>query len=101
MKYIKRFESIKEDVKVGDYVIFKEISREYSPEYLNFLCNNIGVIKKIRKKFTRGIKIDVEFDKPFNTKYNDSGYFFTDEIEFISSNKEELQWILDAKKYNL
>jgi hypothetical protein len=116
MKYIKRFESIKEDIKVGDYVIIRDDIKGYSPEYLIFLRNNIGVIKSIEPGISfsdiflgapaKKDIVTVEFDKAFSDnqrheKINDVGVFYSGNIDSWSSNKEELQWILDAKKYNL
>lgn len=114
MKYIKKFEN-ENNPQVGDYVILYDKSFEISNKYdtySNFINNNIGQIIRIQNN----IFIDVMYEnippkeilKYFKIKYtkgSDFNYFLSAynvyNIKHISKNKEDLQYIVDIKKYNI
>ena len=115
MKYLKTFEEVNiDEPKVGDYAIFFDeiyeigsgVSSDFN-EYVYFINNNIGEIIKIEKN--DDYKYHVKFENvPINIiRYFDtaSDYYYLrfhkEEILYWSKNKEELEHILAAKKYNL
>lgn len=128
MKYLKSFENIFDifkskkpnyyeeyESRVGDYFIVTDThTGQYSDEYDNFLDTHIGIISKIDKSVNYSVK-------PIPTRYetkipfihgrfifnsNDTDYFnrihdFRIDVIKSSPNKEDLEAILQAKKYNL
>ena len=103
---IKLFEEYKKEPKVGDYVICTLSHMSNSRvEYVNFISVNIG----------RVIKINLNTQFKFKVKYNDADYqklikldipnnpsnWSLKGILFFSSNKEEMEIIIQANKYNL
>jgi len=109
MKHLKTFENInthlrtqKEEPKVGDYVICKEIYSTY-PDVKKFTINNIGTIISTSEPYPFVYLIAYE-NVPYNIKYyfeNDTLYMSFKEIVEYSENKEDLEAILAANKYNL
>ena len=113
MKHLKTLETINDGPKIGDYIIVKSNSPIY--EINDFIENNIGQIFNIVKfKNSR-------YGNTYYTKYNNipseikvyfqylmlenklcyyRGYDSSSIIEY-SKNKENLEIILQAKKYNL
>jgi hypothetical protein len=106
MKHIKYFENVYEP-QVGDYVICEE---EYSVDDAvdSFIKNTIGII------------IDIKYDKkyPYIVAYENipdairKDYFtledfkrtrqmMREEIIHFSKNKEDLEYYIQANKYNL
>ena len=106
MKYLKKYEDTNiNKPKVGDYVLCEEkytenVTVQYQ-DVLNFISNNVGVIKFIRNN---------DFYVAYNNVPQELTRFFRDEnsrrmenseIKYWSDNKEELEAILASKKYNI
>lgn len=117
MKHIKTFENINIP-QVGDYVIMNFNANNFSladnylyTEYIEFVNNTIGKIIKIEyDRYDKYKYIVTEYENvPDSIRYhfNKDGYNkFTDKsdvrrISAFSRNKEDLEIILQAKKYNL
>jgi len=109
MKHIKEFENLNNTKpEIGDYVLCKENDFSMS----NFLDCNIGKILEFVKK-DNGIDsmYIIEYSNvprnlryrffPPNNNYNYLRFSHIDNIEYWSKNKEDLEPILQAKKYNL
>jgi len=106
MKHLKKFENINKP-EVGDYVICKNIENEDLSILDYFLSENIGIIINNRtdfKKFPYLIRFD---DMPhelliYSEKREGKDIIFrSDEILHFSKNKEDLEHIIVANKYNL
>ena len=109
MKFIKLYEELQSNNKIGNYVIANSL---YASNRLqNFFKNNIG---KIINSKGWGIDADqycveYEYDDIDNYIYvngniildKNSYWFAVDEIISESDNKEDLILILKTKKYNL
>jgi len=116
MKYIKTFESLI-DYKVGDYVLI--IITAYFDLYRDFINNTIGRIVKITPVYSHNYRQEVilkyynievsysnvpvecanMFIKTKNDKYRVD--FPSYMIYKYSKNKEDLEIILNSKKFNL
>ena len=103
MKYIKKFELLDEKIypKVGYYVIMETSSVD---NYLvNFIESNIGIISNVFKN--KNTIVCVSYD---NIPYNINSYFESNlrqfninQIKYMSEDKSELEYIINANKYNL
>ena len=118
----KIYESISQKLKVDDFVICKYWSNFPGDNYakiVGFISNNIGVLRKIDgdmvkveyfptsiedKKALRKFRKEQGFDNP-KAKYNFSpdNYLIFDlnEVEYWSDNKEELEMMINSKKYKI
>lgn len=118
MKYIKLFEEIDNVPKVGDYVLLKHIN--YGFDILNdFLAHNIAQIIGFEDGWNVGTeqRCTIEFDEIsediMNVAYPLMGKMIgedfvsnamdveIDDIRAYSSNIEDVEYILNAEKYNL
>lgn len=110
MKYIKSYENIQEEPQVGDYIIMHTITIE--PNAFKFINNNIGQILTIEPGLSQNKKllsiaydnVPAEITEWFNWDSFIMKYVkrFSDRfIVAFSKNKEDLEHIIDAKKYNL
>ena len=103
MKYIKKSEIIS-GPEAGDYVIIDAITCGFSEDKIQYLQNTIGKIEKIADSEPKYL---VHFDNLPNCFYGPVTdrenliSFYTKELYDWSKNKEELETILNAKKYNL
>jgi hypothetical protein len=106
MKYIKKFEYRTKQPKVGDYVLVTDIYVTIR----NFIENNIGQIIEIDKTIELSYcvifeNIPKEYDLYFGVGCKDDvdncRWFARREILNFSSNKEDIEYLLVAKKYNL
>ena len=107
---IKTFEAFKQEPKVGDYVICA-LNHTYNSrleEYINFISVNIGRVIKINLNTQFKFKVkynDTDYQKsrnPNNPNYpNNPSNWSLKGILFFSSNKEEMEIIIQANKYNL
>lgn len=109
MKYIKTFEKINVNKpKAGDYVI---CGGEYSSNmnFINHIKNSIGLVTSIDKNSYEKLFI-IKYDYDYNQfdleiEYNENKMdLYTtriNDIKYWSKNKEELELILAANKYNL
>jgi hypothetical protein len=95
----KIFEN-QEELKIGDYVILQLNNDYYNNVYVNFTANNIGKI--IDKNFG---EIEVRYNKhPLNFQgKNQTLVLRNHEFKIIghSSDIKDLEYILQANKYNL
>ena len=96
----KIFEDSQEEIpwnnKEGSYVILNKSGKKYS----DFLDKNIALITKV---YYPGAWFDVKFnDIPEELESLLDGIdFHTSEIKYISKNREDLESILQSKKYNI
>ena len=111
MKYIKTYEYRTKQPKIGDYVLVTDFEID-ELEVKNFIETNIGQIIEIDKsaevpycvvfeKVPIEYKIRPYFGFDCKDKIKNCRWFKRDEILNFSSNKEDLEVILAAKKYNL
>ena len=116
MKYIKFFEEKeKENPKIGDYVLVKEKNYRYKKLY-DFTSNHIGKITNEYKNNVDDIVDDVDDAVRFDYKvkyynipsslircFNEKSERSMDRSEIIewSENKEDLEMIINIKKYNM
>ena len=106
MKYIKKFENLKDEPEVGDYTICISPNFVVNEKLIDFIESNIGRITKMydvsslkSKKYyilydNVPISLEYYFDK--NTRI-----FNEDEIIEFAKTKEDLEIKLQANKYNL
>lgn len=123
MKYIRTYEKLNIDLpKVGDYVycyedavpVDSEDLEDYN-KFLSFLSNNIGkcvddsndfliqyynVPLDLSGYFEFGIRF-AQFNGYILEKFINCRAMCLEEIEYFSSNKEDCEVYLNAKKYNL
>ena len=84
MRYLKTFESINDDdIQVGDYIL---LDKSHG--------HKIGRVEVVRAHYN---EVNAMFDPPTNFWYG----IMMSSIEYWSKNKEDLEAILDAEKYNL
>ena len=113
--YLKTYENFKKEPEAGDYVICNE-NNNLSSNICNFISNNIGkIVYYINndefKKYNvqKDYRYIIEYDNiPANiqtyfsyTVAEDCRRMSRDEIIYWSKNREDLEAIIDAKKYNL
>jgi hypothetical protein len=105
MKYIKQYEENTEP-QIGDYAIVKDSVVTINDAFADFLSENIGEI--VDNKYSYRYPFLVQFENiPDNLKIEFSvlnGYereFNRNEIIAFSPNKEDLELIISANKYNL
>jgi hypothetical protein len=115
MRYLKTYEAINDNLQIGDYVICKTDTGD--EKILNFLENNIGQYVRYitnKKEVVDNFRYVIEYN---NIPFELSNYSYTfsyeidipnicmrvdrDEIIFNSKNKEDLEAIIQSKKYNL
>jgi len=111
MKYIRKFEEKNSEPKEGDYVLMN--STMMNPNLNEFIDNEVGKIVKIDDK--RGfISVEVEYENiPMEIAslfgYNDyknhentgiKVFLMSSIIEF-SDNKTDLEYKINARKFNL
>ena len=116
MKYLKKFENIKKSLNLGDYVICEEtpssgFEKQRFKDIIEFERTNIGkYVKSINGngKFKYAIYYDdipQEFKDKFFMKEGDIDKYCRvmsrKEIIHISKNKEELEAMINANKFNI
>lgn len=121
MKYLKSFENTNSKPILGDWVYIEiDIDNfdwvKNSKKLIDFFSTNIGQVKKINpvnnrylveffpkndkeKKLLDVYSKENDYDEFVDPKY--SYDFFSEEIEYFSSNKEDVERYIQAKKYNL
>lgn len=101
----KIFETINEgDPKIGDYVLLKY--DKFKNDMTNFLNDHIGKIIFIDEKLYRIEYYDVPDTINYRFHYYKTNNSYTKTIEkryisYWSKNREELEELLAAEKYNL
>jgi len=94
----KLYESINEgEPEIGDYVIIETDDDEFK-HYSN---NYIGEVVDIERKPNTKRDIYYILFKNFDNRRSDREMIWRYEIKYWSKNKEELEPILQANKYNL
>jgi len=121
MKYINQYEAVTPQPRIGDYVLCEldPIVNDQDKKLINFVENNIGVIieRKLtkssfgeynRKKFFYSIEYENmragrDYDSTYSMKDGTTNVIlvFRTEIQYFSNNREDIEAILTAKKYNL
>jgi hypothetical protein len=104
----KIFETVSTQPNLGDYVILMALPGSDFYKFVNF---NVGKIIKIaREHGGRGYNFTVEYENiPKILSFHEQNYFYTDntrkcttqEFKYWSDNKEELETLINAEKYNL
>jgi len=119
MKHLKTIENTSIKLQIGDYVICDENS-SYPDELVEFLNNNIGQVVEFRNdnnstansfhSLNKNYNIFVVYNnipisivnKFYYHKYiNYCRLFSMNEIKVYSSNSKDLEFIIDANKYNI
>lgn len=100
MKYLKKFEVNYYDIQIGEYVILKIDHIRFHKAYYTFLENNVGRIVGIDY-----FNVTIEYENiPSNLIQNFKNGTIKSDVSHIdkhSFDKEYLESILAAKKYNL
>ena len=117
MKHIRLFEDINVKLKVGHWVICKDVDSD-DKTLSEFLSNNIGRYIRTRTKYDiNTVDVSPKFSYMIQY-YNIPNYLEEDfhfgepddmdcrimckeEILFWSKNKEDLEFIINANKYNI
>ena len=117
MKYIKTYEDLANNPEIGDYVICDEKGND--EEISDFEKNNIGRVVDYRTVYNTNPTFDsistffnifVQYKNVPNEIYDDFDYhkriancriFSKKEIKYCSKNKEDLEIILQANKFNI
>jgi hypothetical protein len=99
MKHIKLFEEINQNTpEVDDYVICSGEHFEGSA-LQPLIKDNIGKLIRIEQVKNNADLYYILYEE--NKYFKDDIQFWREEILYWSKEKEELEHILDAKKYNL
>jgi hypothetical protein len=106
----KIFEKLNDgNPKIGDYVLLN-INWYYNDKKFDYFLNNtIGQISKIEKENNKNYipninnKYQILFDttEKFKLLQHNRIKVYDKQIKYFSSNKEELEVILNSNKYNL
>ena len=104
MKYIKKFENLKNKLEIGDYVLCEEkLDHEYTTDIImeNFSSTHIG--KYVANKDDNICLIEYKKIPDIIKDYFDGNnrQILIEEIKYFSKNKKELELILVTNKYNL
>jgi len=97
MKYLKKFEDIENTPDVGDYIIpnVETLNAVINDKINNNIFQIIGTRQRKIGKILYIIKFKLE------NHIDDNWYLDVSEIKHISKNKEELEILLQSKKYNI
>jgi len=102
MKYIKTFENYNIGVpEVGDWVICNPIFSSSVDGLVDFIKSNIG---KIIEYVTETDDVIEHYKVEYNNYIKDRGFtraIVIEEIKYWSKNKEELEVISQANKFNI
>lgn len=107
MKHLKTYESIvsaniDNEPQIGDYVLIKSPKSMSSTNLKNFWATHVGQIKKILKdQYGPGSSA---YHVIYKDKYNGEHsrwVFNRKEIIHFSKNKEDIEMLINAEKYNL
>ena len=113
-KYIKNIRN--EDLKMGKFIILKIEDTDIHNTLLNFINSNVGIIadNEISNGYTtvkyHNVNDNIrDIAKKFKSFYIsiDDKYLYVhrvdanSEVEYLGDNEEELEIILQTKKYNI
>lgn len=114
MKNLKKYETfIYGDINVGDYILVKSdadmphlINEKGYDNFIKFVSTNIGevittyIIDRVRVRYN---KIPEEVKKFFQYDNTNKYYIHVDlnNIQYISTNKNDLKMVIKSNKYNL
>ena len=104
MKYLKRFETLYENTKLGYYVLCEdEESVKDKNDVKTFINNNVGTIIGINKYSQYMYIVEYENIPDEIEKFFDEGSrnMKAGEIIYWSDDKSELETYINSKKYNL
>jgi len=110
MKILKFNESFNiGEPKLGDYAICIAANKNYKEDDLNdFISENIGIIVVEKYNNDRKYPYVIKYEnlpsnliRYTNSDDNDTIPFKEDEIIYWSENKEELESIIESKKFNI
>jgi hypothetical protein len=100
MKYIKKYENINSDLKVGDYVLIKStFSIEKLKDFINKTIGQITQIDIDNIVYVKYTKIPFELIQYFDA--NGGRYFQNKQIIEFDKDIEKLKLKIDSKKYNI
>jgi len=108
MKYIKNFESIKDNPEVGDYILAKYNSKNDFNTSINnlknFINNTIGIVHSldhIRNSCYFNIKYENIPKNIINFFDDDIKRFNIESIVEFDKDLEHLKFKIEAKKFNI
>jgi len=120
MRYLKQYEELNDEPEIGDYIVAITLGLLDDPSVVNnvpervidiilFMHNNVGKLIKItagENKYMVKYDLPVELLNKFDPEVdniNSLGIFNLKKVNilFWSSNKEEAEIFMKAKKYNL
>jgi len=120
MKYIKTFENIQKEPKVGDYVLCEDSDNEDVIElsdWNEYIRTHIGKVIQIKPGTDLRSKIYVVkykdvpnyiqkhfhymMDDEGNFIYHDRRGFYIEEIKFCSPSKKKVELMMKANKFNI
>ena len=108
MKYIKKFENIKDEPKVGDYVLAKYDIKNDSNTVINnlkkFIDNTIGIVIEVEKYLGYSyvyIKYDNISENIINFFKNNTKKFNINSIVDYDKDLETLKYKIEANKFNI
>ena len=104
MKHLKLYEELNTDLpEVDDYAIIKVLNAACAKDSIDFIESNIGQIVNDNDNHYQ-IMFDTQYDytNSLGEKGKSNSYWADEnEILYYSTNKEELELKLAARKYNL
>jgi len=100
MRHLKKYESIGDDLQIGDYVLMK--SKTGDEELADLINNTIGQIIDI-DNYYHEIKVEYKFPKNILSNWNIENVriFSISQIIASSTNKKKLKLLAQTNKYNL
>ena len=100
MRHLKKYESIGDDLQIGDYVLMK--SKTGDEELADLINNTIGQIIDI-DNYYHEIKVEYKCPKNILSNWNIENVriFSISQIIVSSTNKKKLKLLAQTNKYNL
>jgi hypothetical protein len=111
MRYIKSYEELNNEPQIGDYV-YCYLEDHTVNDFLNFINSSIGKLIDVRYNYDNTSSYAIMYENiPKNIKFWFDNNIFSFEnnmeepglasIKFWAKNKEDLEDMLAADKYNL
>lgn len=105
MKHVKTYEELNiGKPEIGDYVICQDLEYEEEDGERDFLLNIVGKIENIKKDPNHGLlySVDLGESKEALVIWGDTIQDFNiKEIKYWSKDRDDLETIVQANKYNL